>query len=144
MYCTETMICRPLYDSDDIIASLKTKVAVYSPALKQTITRNFLWSARFTLDNTYKPVARGEVYIVAGCLARAIHCLVQVLYTLNKTYYISEKKLAADVSSFRIVPERFLERVYAVLGNVGSNGTQLQESLSKVEALYTEVARLKW
>jgi predicted nucleotidyltransferase len=142
MYCTETMICRPLYDPDDIIASLKTKVAIYSPALKQAIIKNFLWSARFTLDNTYKPADRGEVYIVAGCLVRAIHCLVQVLYALNKTYYISEKKLAADVSSFRIVPERFLERVYAILGGVGTDSIQLQEALAKVEALYRELSML--
>lgn len=143
MYCTETMICRPLYDSDAIIESLKTKVAVYSPALKQAIIKNFLWSARFTLDNTYKPAARGEVYIVAGCLARAIHCLVQVLYALNETYYISEKKLVVDVGYFRIVPERFLERIYAILGVVGTDNIQLQEALAKVEALYSEFARLK-
>ncbi len=138
MYCTETKISRPLYDPDAIIETLKTKVAVYSPALKQAIIKNFLWSARFTLDNTYKPAARGEVYIVVGCLARAIHCLVQVLYALNETYYLSEKRLAVDVGSFRIVPERFLERVYAVLGGSGTNSTQLQESLVKIEVLYGE------
>lgn len=143
MYCTETKICRPLYDPDAIIESLKTKVAVYSPALKQAITRNFLWSARFTLDNTYKPAARGEVYIVVGCLARAIHCMVQVLYALNETYYLSEKKLATDISSFRIVPERFLERVYVLLGEVGTDNIQLQKSLAQVESLYSEVTRLK-
>jgi predicted nucleotidyltransferase len=142
MYCTETMICRPLYDPDAIIKPLKAKVAVYSPALKQAIIKNFLWSARFTLDNTYKPAARGEVYIVVGCLARTIHCLVQVLYALNETYYISEKRLAEDVSSFRIVPERFMERVYAILGVVGTDGTQLQEALAKVEGLYEELSML--
>ena len=142
MYCTETIICRSLSDPDEIIASLKAKVAAYSPALKQAIVKNFLWSARFTLDNTYKPAARGEVYIVAGCLARAIHSLVQVLYALNETYYISEKKLAADAGSFRIVQERFLERVYTILGVVGTDSTQLQESLAKVEALYSELSML--
>jgi hypothetical protein len=65
-----------------------------------------------------------------------------VLYALNETYYISEKKLAADVGSFRIVPERFLERVYTILGVVGTDGTQLQEALAKVEALYNELSML--
>jgi predicted nucleotidyltransferase len=142
MYCAETKICRPLYDPDDSIASLKAKVAVYSPVLKQTIVKNFLWSARFTLDNTYKPAARGDVYIVAGCLARAIHCLVQVLYALNETYYISEKRLVVDVDAFRIVPERFLERVYAFLGEVGTDTTQLQASLANAEVLYREIVLL--
>src|SRR5581483_9895755 len=97
MYCTETFICRPLHDPEHIIEHLKTKVSHYPPKLKQVIIKNFLWSARFTLDNTYKPADRGEVYIVTGCLARAIHCLVQVLYALNETYYISEKKLTVDM-----------------------------------------------
>jgi hypothetical protein len=86
MYCAETAICRPLYDPDQAIERLKAKVAQYSPQLKQAILKTFLWSARFTLDNTYKPASRGEVYLVTGCLARTIHCLVQVLYALNETY----------------------------------------------------------
>ncbi len=101
MYCTETAICRPLYDPDNLIAQLKTKVAYYPPQLKQAICKDFLWRARFTLDNTTKAAARGEVYLVTGALARAIHCLIQILYALNETYYLSEKKLATDLASFR-------------------------------------------
>jgi predicted nucleotidyltransferase len=142
MYCTETIICRPLYDPDAIIEFLKAKVAVYSPALKQAIIKDFLGSARFTLDNTYKPAAHGEVYIVAGSLARTIHCLVQVLYALNETYYLSEKKLAKDVSSFRIVPERFLERIYPMLGAIGISSVRLQEVLLEIEILYDEIMNL--
>jgi predicted nucleotidyltransferase len=139
MYCTETAICRPLYDPDHVIEHLKAKVTHYSPHLKQAIIKNFLWSARFTLDNTYKAASRGEIYLVTGCLARTIHCLVQVLYAINETYYLSEKKLAADISSFSIRPENFLERIYALLGAIGSTSSQLQESLAQTEALYNEV-----
>ncbi len=142
MYCTETAICRPLYDPDHSIEPLKAKVAHYPPRLKQAIIKSFLWNARFTLDNSYKSAARGEVYQVTGCLARAIHCLVQVLYALNETYYISEKNLAADIDSFSIRPEKFIERVYAMLGATGTTGIQLQASLAKTEALYNEVSAL--
>jgi predicted nucleotidyltransferase len=142
MYCTETAICRPLYDPDQVIERLKAKVAHYSPHLKQAIIKNFLWSARFTLDNTYKAASRGEVYLVTGCLARATHCLVQVLYAINETYYLSEKKLEADLGSFSIQPEDFLERTYTLLGATGMTSAQLQESLAKTEALYNETADL--
>lgn len=142
MYCTEIAICRPLYDPDQVIERLKAKVAQYSPHLKQAIIKNFLWSARFTLDNTYKPASRGEVYLVTGCLARTIHCLVQVLYALNETYYLSEKKLQADLDSFSIRPDHFLERVYTLLGATGTTSAQLQESLAKTEVLYNELATL--
>ena len=143
MYCTETAICRPLYDPDQTIERLKAKVVHYSPHLKQAIINNFLWSARFTLDNTYKPASRGEVYLVTGCLARTMHCLVQVLYALNETYYLSEKKLEADLDSFSIRPKNFLERIYTLLGATGTTNAQLQESLAKTEALYNELATLE-
>jgi hypothetical protein len=124
------------------IERLKAKVAHYSPHLKQAIIKNFLWSARFTLDNASKPASRGEVYIVTGCLARAIHCLVQVLYAINETYYLSEKKLAADLGSFSLRPEKFLERISTLLGATGTTSAQLQESLAQTEALYNELATL--
>jgi hypothetical protein len=142
IYCAETDICRPLYDPDSIIDLLKAKVARYSPNLKQSVSKTFLWSARFTLNNTAKPAARGEVYMVTGCLARAIHCLVQVLYALNETFYLSEKRLATDLRSFSVLPDRFLERISAILGATGTTSAQLQASLAQVEALYDEVATL--
>ncbi len=143
MYCTETVICRPLYDPDQVIERLKTKVIPrYSPRLKQAIIKDFLWRARFTLDNTSRAAARGEVYLVTGNLARTVHCLVQILYALNETYYLSEKKLAADVGSFRLRPDMFVERIYALLGATGTTSMQLQESLAKTEALYNELSLL--
>jgi hypothetical protein len=142
MYCTETAICRPIYDPDHIIEQLKAKVTHYSPRLKQAIIKSFLWSARFTLDNTCKAATRGEVYLVTGCLARAIHSLVQVLYALNETYYLSEKRLASDLNAFAVLPERFLERIYQLLGATGTTSEQLQASLTRAEALYSEVAVL--
>jgi predicted nucleotidyltransferase len=142
IYCAETAICRPLYDPDQVIDLLKVKVARYSPDLKRAVIKTFLWSARFTLNNTAKPAARGEVYMVTGCLARAIHCLVQVLYAANETYYLSEKRLATDLQSFNVQPGRFLERISAILGATGTGSAQLQASLAQVEALYSEVSAL--
>lgn len=119
MYCAEIAICRPLHDPDQVIECLKAKVAHYSPALQQAILKTFLWSARFTLDKTASPASRGDIYIVAGCLARTIHCLVQVLYALNETNYLSEKTLAADLGLFRFQPDHFLERISTILGTPG-------------------------
>lgn len=142
MYCTETAINRPLYDPEQHIERLKAKVAHYSSQLKQAIVKDFLWRARFTLDNIRKPATRGEVYLVVGGLARTIHCLVQVLYALNQTYYLSEKKLARDFRSFQIQPERFLERIHGILGAPGMTSEQLQETLQQAEALYQESSTL--
>jgi hypothetical protein len=96
----------------------------------------FSESEHLTLDNTYKPAARREVYMVTGCLARAIHCLVQVIYAQNESYYLSEKRLEADLKTFNLRPDNFRERIYALLGATGATATELQKSLAEAEALY--------
>ncbi|GCE08880.1 hypothetical protein KDAU_62090 [Dictyobacter aurantiacus] len=142
MYCTETAICKPLYDPEYIIETLKTRINPYPLLLQKAIIKNFLWSVRFTLENMYKPAKRGEVYMVVGGLARAVHCLVQVLYALNKVYYLSEKRLAADVAAFAIKPDNFVECITVLLGKIGTTGEQLQASIAAVEELYAQVDQL--
>jgi hypothetical protein len=142
MYCAEIALNRPLYDPGRVIESLKTQVARYSPQLKQAIIKDFLWRARFTLDNLAKPAARGETYLVTGGLARAIHCFVQVLYAFNETYYLSEKKLVRHLGSFQIQPEQFLERINSILGAPGTTSQELQEALGRTEVLYQECCAL--
>ncbi|GHO86402.1 nucleotidyltransferase domain-containing protein [Dictyobacter formicarum] len=142
MYCTETSICQPLYDPEHVIEPLKANVSSYPSQLQRAIVRNFLWSARFTLDNMRKPAKRGEVYMTIGGLARTIHCLVQVLYALNKVYYLSEKRLAADMATFSIKPVDFLERITVLLGATGTTSDQLQKSIADAEELYRQVDRL--
>ncbi|GCE46419.1 uncharacterized protein DUF4037 [Thermosporothrix hazakensis] len=141
MYCTETAICRPLYDPEHILERLKVQVEAYPPKLKASIIRTFLWSAQFSLRFTEKAAAAGNVYMVAGCLARAIHCLVQVLYALNETFYLSEKTLAHDLAAFQQKPQNMLERIEAILGSVGT-ASELPVSCKTAEALYAEVAAL--
>src|SRR5258707_2015246 len=80
MYCAETAINQPLYDPEQLIAQLKARVASYPPGLKQAILDDFLWRACFTLDNIRKPAARGEIYLIAGGLARVIDFLVHWRY----------------------------------------------------------------
>ena len=74
---------------------------------------------------------------------RALYRLiVQVLYAVNETYYLNEKKLKADLDSFSTRSKKFLERIYTLLGATGTTNAQLQESLAKTEVLYNELATL--
>lgn len=142
MYCSETAINQPLYDPEYLLAQLKEKVASYSPRLKQAIRDDFLWRARFTLDNIRKSAGRGEIYMTAGGLARTIHCLVQVLYALNETYYLSEKQLARELATFALLPADFLARVNAILGHPGTSSAELLTALERTEELYRECVEL--
>ena len=83
-----------------------------------------------------------DVYFIAGCLTRTVSCLVQVLYALNETYFISDKRIYKDVEKFNMKPEDFSARVDRILGAIGSNREELSESLQAAGALVGEMIAL--
>ena len=142
MYCAETQICQPLYDPNGIVSQLKAKVVTYPQPLKHAIIKHALWSASFSLENGYKTAKRGDTYFTVGCVTRAMSMLVQVLYALNETYFLSEKNLARNVSSFKVIPDNFVHRVETVLSNLGGNAEQLTISIDSTQALLQNLQTL--
>ena len=142
IYCTEVQICKVLHDPEGVISELKSKVAHYPQPLKSRIINGFLWDAEFTLEVAKKPAARGNAYFVAGCLTRIVSDLVQVLYALNETYFISDKRMYEDVQTFKIKPDNFSERINNILGAIGCDSNKLAETLSATESLIEEVIAL--
>ncbi len=142
IYCAETQICKPLYDPGDVIQTLKSKISHYPQPLKHKVINDFTWSASFTLEHARKSAERGEVYIVAGCLTRIASALVQVLYALNETYFMSDKRVYKDVDKFSIKPKDFLERVEGICGDVGCDQSELVATVSATEVLLYEIVGL--
>ena len=142
IYCAEVRICTVLYDPDGVIQELKSKVAHYPQPLKSRIINGFLWDAEFTLEVAKKPSARGDVYFVAGCLTRIASDLVQVLYALNETFFISDKRMYRDEQTFKIKPDSFSERINNILGNMGCDSKKLDETLSAAKILIGELVAL--
>jgi hypothetical protein len=82
----EIHYCRPLYDPEGALESLKNVANNYPPRLKRALIRGQLWEVRFALDTCRKPAARGDAIYVTGCLFRRAACMVQVLFALNERY----------------------------------------------------------
>ena len=142
MYCAETQICKLLYDPNNIISSLKAKVTTYPQALKQAIIQQCLWSTNFSLENAHKAANRGDIYFTAGCVTRAMSMLIQVLYAINETYFLSEKNLAKHTNIFKILPDNFLERVETILSTIGSDAEQLTASVTSANSLLQDLQAL--
>ena len=70
IYMGEIHYCRPLYDPEGALASLKDVAENYPPRLKRALVRNQLWEARFALDTCRKSATKGDVFYVTGCLFR--------------------------------------------------------------------------
>ena len=139
IYCAETHICKILYDPIGAIQKLKSKVTDYSQALRYKIINSFLWDAEFSLYIAKKSAKRGEVYSVTGSLTRIASNLVQVLYALNETYFISDKRVYKDVERFSLKPQNFAERIDCILGEPGCDSKKLEGSILMTSILLYEV-----
>ena len=135
-------MCKILYDPQGAIAGLKSKISRYSELLKSTIINGLLWRAEFSLEVAKKSANTGAVYFVSGCLTRIASSLVQVLYALNETYFISDKGLKRDVEQFSLKPQDFVMRLDGMLGDMGHSRKKLVETLSNIHILLIEVIEL--
>lgn len=142
MYCAETQMCKVIFDPQKIIAGLKLKVSNYSEFLKSTIINNFLWQAEFALEVAKKPANTGNVFFVAGCLTRIASCMIQVLYALNETYFVSDKKLKKELEQFNLKPHDFGMRLDRMLGDIGRDSKELSETLLNAQILLSEIIEL--
>jgi len=142
IYCAETQICKVLYDPQRALPSLKSKISRYSELLKSTIINGSLWHAEFSHEVATKSANAGDVYFVSGCLTRIASSLVQVLYALNETYFISDKGLKRDVEQFSLKPQDFVMRLDSILGDIGCDSKKLAETLLNIQTLLNEVIEL--
>jgi hypothetical protein len=115
----EVALCVPLHDPNGAIAELKAATTPYPDALRDALLKMFLWEILFSIENGEIAVARGEQTHIAGCTYRALCCIGQVLFALNRRYLINEKGALAEAASFprnvSLLPER-TDRIWAALG----------------------------
>ena len=142
IYMGEIHYCRPLYDPDGTLESLKNTTENYPPRLKRALIRNQLWEARFALDTCRKSAIRNDAFYVAGCLFRCAACMVQALFALNERYLINEKGSVEAASTLTLRPANFSETVNAVLAHPGDHPEQLESSVRRLEELLEAVEGL--
>lgn len=115
IYLAEIENCIPVYDSEDIISSLKTSIKPYPPLLKNTIIQQGLWSAEFTLINAEDFASKGDYYNTFGCITRTIKNLVDALFAINEIYPIGDKKAIEILSKLSLSPQNLEFRVDTIL-----------------------------
>jgi predicted nucleotidyltransferase len=129
----EVALCRPLRDPEGRLAALKAMTRPYPEPLREALLRRFLWEVLFSIENGELAVARGDPTHVAGCAYRAMACLSQSLFALNRRYLINEKGAPAEAARFPITIPGLAERVSGVWRGIGA-GT-FQEALDRLRAL---------
>jgi predicted nucleotidyltransferase len=118
IYLAEVAVCRPLYDPAGLVQELKAQVQPYPAALQKAVVNRFAWEIDFSVEMAHKSVERADVAYAAGCCFRAVMCMLQVLFALNREHWLNEKGAAAMAQGLALRPEGLqdrLERTFALL-----------------------------
>lgn len=91
-----------LIDRAGSLAAIKSDALPYPDSLRQALIAKFLWEIVFVIDNAELAISRGDATHVAGCAYRALCCLAQVLFALNRRYLINEKGALVEAASFGV------------------------------------------
>jgi len=137
----ELAIARPLVENDGALAALKRRVAVYPEALRRAVVQSFLWAAQFNLESFAPKFAqRGDALGTTGCLARAAHALVLVLFALNRRWLLSDKTALAEIADFEQAPRDFSARVQTALARIGETAAEQARAVAALAAIVSSTS----
>jgi Domain of unknown function (DUF4037) len=136
----ELALCRPLHDPRGLIAELKTFTSPYPEKLRQALVEEFLWEVLFSIENGEKAIARGDQTHIAGCTYRALSCVGQVLFALNRRYLINEKGALSEAAEFPYTVPGLLKRTANMWAAIGRS--EFAIALSNLRALDGELRAL--
>jgi hypothetical protein len=136
----EVALCKALHDPKGEIAQLKALTSPYPDELRSALSNMFLWEVAFSIENAQLAVARGEQTHIAGCAYRALCCIGQVLFALNRRYLINEKGALAEAAAFPHTLPNLSERAARIWAAIGR--TDFASALSDLRTLDEELRSL--
>ena len=142
IYLGEIAICRPLWDPEELISELKSRIIPYPEALKIALVQKFAWEFDFSIEIARKSIERADVTYAAGCCFRSIMCMLQVLFALNEEYWLNEKGAVAIANGFEIKPVSFQSRVEEIFRSLHPAPESLRTTVTRLEELGSEMSVL--
>lgn len=142
-YLGEIAVSIPLFDPAARLDGLKRRVSVFPELLRQSVVRDQLWMAEFTLG-AFAPkfAARADVHGTATCLTRATNHLVLALFALNRAYPVNDKTALAEIAEFERAPQDFGPRLNELFACLGASVTKLDAAVERVGQLVRETIEL--
>jgi len=142
IYLAEVAVCQLLWDPADILAALKKKIIPYPVALQKALVQKFAWEINFSIQIARKSTERLDVTYAAGCCFRSLMCMLQVLFAVNKTYWLNEKGAVALAETFPRKPESLRARVNETFRALDANPPALQKAIATLEELSKDIHAL--
>ncbi len=121
MYMGELAACRILHDPTGTLQTLQAQTRPYPAKMKQAILGFYLFEAGFSQELAAKNADKGDPYYVAAHVVRSISALNQVLFALNETYCLNEKRAVQRIDSFQHRPADYMCKVEEIFATLGSD-----------------------
>jgi len=135
IYMGEVALCRVLWDPDQVMAPLRRQCEPYPAALSAALIERFFWEARFALQCAAHGRGKQDPAYVAGCAFRAIACLCQTLFALNRAYLLNEKGAVAGVERLARRPADFAARAGRAIAAGADGLAELGRLVDETDAL---------
>lgn len=136
MYRGELAVCRPLWVRDEEFSAMKARAERFPDALREAMLTAYGFEMRFSWSFADKYLYVNDVSYIAGHLFRAVSCMNQALFALNRCYCLNEKKAAFRVDRLKLRPESYSERVAKIFSLPAAEGAaELNALVTETEAL---------
>jgi hypothetical protein len=136
----EIACCEPLSDPHHLIAELKSIARPYPEPLREALIRRFEWEILFSIENAELAVLAEDQAHVAGCAYRALTCIAQVLFAMNRRYLINEKGALQEAAELPLTIHDLTERTASIWRRIGSKA--FETALTQLRGIERELRAL--
>lgn len=115
---------RIIADPDGVLAGWTQRLDVYPEPLRRTVLARHLSILRYWRDDYHyvSKVERGDAVFLAGLSAKLVHSIMQVLFALNRTYFVGDGWNIRAAAGFAIAPQDLAQRVGFVIDPGATDG----------------------
>jgi predicted nucleotidyltransferase len=144
IYAAETHYCKPLWQGEtvslDKLKALLYSKGEYSPLMRETIIKKFLWEAWFSLECGRKAALKGDFNYAMGSLFRTVCSWVEVLFAINNHYLMNEKGALKQVINLNHKPVDMEARVKIAYKLFVEDGAE--QAYQVLDGLHNEIEGL--
>jgi predicted nucleotidyltransferase len=137
----EVALGRPLHDPAGVLARLKAMTTPYPEPLRAALIAKFQWEVLFSIENGETALGRSDETHIAGCAYRALSCVAQALFAINRRYLINEKGALDEAAGFPATVPGLTQRAAAVWRGIGNR--EFRDAFSELRRVERELAVAK-
>lgn len=139
MYRGELAVSQVLYAKNEAFTAWKKRAEAYPERMRVAILSQFLFESDFSCVFAEKYWEKGDAYYLAGHLFRSVSALNQVLFALNRTYCLNEKKAVLRIEEMALRPDEYGRKVNDIFH---AQGGEPEVAAKRLRALCDEVKDL--